>query len=54
MFLVSVPQGPTHLINVLHCASQMVTVMPVYNPSFVGDDVLILAAINRSLTVLSP
>ena len=28
--------------NVLHCASQMVTLIPAYSPSFVGDTVLIL------------
>ena len=42
MFLVSVLKGPTCLANVLHCASQMVTLIPIYAPSFVGDVVLVL------------
>ena len=41
MFLVPVPIGPTCLTNVLKCASQMVTLVPIDNTSFVGDAVLI-------------
>ena len=54
MFLVSVPKGPMSFTNILHCASQMVTLVSVDDTSFVGDTVPILGATNRSLIVLLP
>ena len=42
MLLVSVPKGPTSLTNILHSASQMVTLISVDNISFVSDVVLVL------------
>ena len=41
MFLVSVPKCPTCLIDVLHCASQMVTLVSIDNTSFVGPNMLL-------------
>ena len=37
MFLLPVPKGPTCLTNTFHFASWMVTLIPVYYPSFAGD-----------------
>ena len=42
MFLVSVPKGPNCLTNVLHCASQMVTLVSIDNTYFVGNAIFIL------------
>ena len=54
MFLLSVPKCPTCLTNALHCASQMVTLIPVNNPYLVGDAVLILGRNYQTLIVLPP
>ena len=48
MFLVSVSKGPTHLVNVLHCGSEMVTCIPGYNPPLSVMLSLTLGTINRS------
>ena len=54
MLLLPVPRGPSCLINIFHCASQMVTLVPVYYPYFAGDVDLVFGTINKFLMVFLP
>ena len=54
MFLVYVPKGPACFANVPHCATQMVTLVPVNNPSSVGDAVFILRSYLQILNCIAP
>ena len=54
VFPISVPKVPTSFTDIIHCTSQMVTLVSVDDTSFIGDITLSLGATNRSLTVLLP